>query len=239
MDDPHTAGVSIETFFKWGGYIAALILGFWKLLRKKKPDADKPVIVIPPTPPINYGIAISITELLVELRIESRSDRAQVFLFKNGEHYIVSNTSVQRFNCPYERMAPGIAPVAEQFEGSLISSYIDGLEKIVEAEGKAAIITRDELPDGAWKTAMIKTGAHMQVGIALTWRGSIIGFLLTTYLDEDRKPNTCSFDALVEEGGLIKTDTCEMVRRHCKGSCPDCHYREYIARLEDLLAQGI
>jgi len=238
-DITQETGVNLDTFFKWGMYIAALILGFWELIRRHmKRGVKKPVEKEAAKPPLNYKQTIAINQLLIELRTETKADRVQIHLFQNGEHYIVSNTSVQRFSCAHEKVRTGIAPVAHVYGKCLISTYIDGLSQIVDAAGGVVKITRADVEDGMYKTAMINTGAQLHVGISLAWRGDVIGFLLVTYMDENIPADRCSFSALVDQGMLVDTDTKTLVNRKCTASCVDCHYREYIMQIEALLAQG-
>ena len=186
--------------------------------------------------PATYDMAVKVKELLIEIRTETRADRAQVHLFHNGEHFTVNNASIQRFTCYSEALSPGVAPSANNYNRKLISSYIDGIQKIIDAGGKIVKFHNSDIPDCLYKAEMMNTGTSWHLGVALRWKSQIIGYLLLHYNREDWDPAVCAFEALRDEGNIIENDKVSL--KVCNGDCLDCRFRYYIPRLESILGDS-
>ena len=187
-----------------------------------------------------------IKQMLTELRVETRADRAHVVQFHNGDYYD-NHSSIKKFTYCYEALKNGVssqgeeylATVVNHYKDCLVSSYIDGLEILMNEEKAVNKLRYDDLPSCLYKSRMIDDGIHMHVGVPLHGMVDgirrIIGFILLSY-NTDRAMSMCAFDALTFEGHFEDTDTHELAPRECTGICEDCRFQRYIPLFERVLA---
>jgi len=228
---------TIKELIEYGAIIGGILGGLWYYLKYKCIDNRKNTVDSSPTGMNRDG---RIHDMLVELRTETRADRVQIFQFHNGDHYD-NSVSIRRFSCCYEVVKDlGVASALGLYQNCLVSGYIDGLRVFVESNIPVTKLLYSDLSNGLYKSTMIDTGVYMHIGIPLKGmvKGElkITGLLLISYNDE-RAITRCSFDALIDEGHTLDTDTREINQRECDGLCPDCRYTKYITRLETELAK--
>lgn len=192
-------------------------------------------LVKKPLDPINAHMRVK--RMLIELRVETRADRAHVVQFHNGDYYD-NNSSIKRFTYCYEDLKNGVSSIAEKYQRRLVSGYIEGLEKLVDENNVVNKLSYADLESCLYKGKMLEDGVHTQIGIPLRSKFNgiprIIGYILLSY-NSDRDNQRCAFDALVEEGHFINTDTDRIENRECNGSCPDCRFQRYIPQFEESL----
>lgn len=186
-----------------------------------------------------FGKHARVKKMLAELRVESRADRAHVVQYHNGDYYD-NQSSIKKFTYCYEDLKNGISSTVSSYQNCLVSSYIDGLELLMNEDKPVNKLRFDDLDSCLYKSKMIDDGVHLHVGVPL--RGKIkgelkiIGFILLSY-NSDRVSQRCSFDALAVEGHHVDNDTHEYVQRTCDGTCVDCRFQRYIPLMEVELAK--
>ena len=229
----------LKDLIEYGALIGGAVAGMWYVIKQRNASIKKDYDKLDKAP---TGLSRDgrIHDMLVELRTETRADRVQIFQFHNGDHYD-NNVSIRRFSCCYEVVKDmGVASSLEIYQNCLLSAYVDGLRVFVESDTPATKLTYSQLSNGLYKSTMINTGVKMQIGITLKGNvkgeQKITGLLLLSY-NEERELDRCSFDALVNEGHLINTDTDIWVQRVCDGSCDDCRFSKYTTRIETELAK--
>ena len=231
-------GFTIKELIEYGAMFGGLVGGLWYYIHKKRIFTNKNMKNDKAPKGMNRDSRIH--DMLVELRTETRADRVQIFQFHNGEFYD-NSISIRRFSCCYEVLKEGIASSFDMYQNCLISGYVDGLRVFVESDTPVTKLIYSQLKNGLYKSTLIDSGVHMQIGIPLKGKVDgeikITGLLLISY-NEERDMDRCSFDALVNEGHIIDTRTDTLVQRECKGNCPDCRYTKYITRLETELAKS-
>lgn len=192
---------------------------------------------VKPKMPEDLDKDIALDDILSELRVEARADRAHIFQFHNGDHYD-NKAPIRRFSATHEKLKVGVKSACDIYQGKLVSGFLDGLRLILESDKPVSKVSFDELPNGLYKTYMTKTGAHLHVGVPLTGMVKgvprIVGFILITYNDPTPKTQ-CTFCALHQEGGLVNSDTSTWEPRVCEGTCPDCRLGMYRTRVEAAL----
>ena len=225
------SGITLKDLIEYGFMIGGVIGGVWYMVKKQMDRRGIPAIN---TTPVGMQRDSRIHDMLIELRTETRADRVQIFQFHNGEFYD-TNISMKRFSCSHEVLKEGVASSAGSYQNCLVSGYIDGLRVFIESDKPVTKLLFSELENGLYKSTMIDNGVHMHMGIPLKGlvKGElkITGILLLSYNDE-RDKMQCSFDALIDEGHTVDTDTCELKRRECDGVCSDCRFSKYTTRLE-------
>lgn len=182
---------------------------------------------------------VKVKKMLAELRVETRADRAHIVQFHNGDYYD-NQSSIKRFTYCYEDYKNGVSGTISQYQGCLVSGYVDGLEVLCDDDNPVNKLRFDALDSCLYKSRMIDDGVHLHVGVPLHGpvKGirRIIGFILLSY-NSDRAATRCSFDALLREGHDLDTDTQIMSSRECTGKCPDCRFQRYVPMMERELAK--
>jgi len=241
--------INIRKLTEYGAVLGGALYGFWYAYRKNiwgkimgffKPQSFPRRCTVRPRQPEGVARDIRIHNMLVELRTETRADRVQVFQFHNGDYYDNAR-SIRRFSCSFEILKDGVSSTFEQFQGCLMSGYIDGLRIFLESERPVAKLHYSDLDNGLYKSGMIESGVHCQMGIVLKGvvKGTqrITGLLIITY-NEERSASKCAFNALVDEGFQVMIASNTLMPRRCDGTCNDCRYNRYVPRLESELAKA-
>lgn len=67
-----------------------------------------------------------INNLLMELRIKTKADRASIFLFHNGQHFNpkIINNSIWKFTCAYETCKEGVSYESENMQSLLVTNHL-------------------------------------------------------------------------------------------------------------------
>lgn len=235
----------METMFEYGAYLGGVVYGFYymhkhSMYRRFFEWLKALVMKTKPEGPIGWPRDVRIDNILAELRVETRADRAHIFQFHNGDYYD-NNSPIRRFSCCWEKLKVGVGSAWDQYQGNLVSGFLEGLKIIIEGNDLVTKMNYKDLPNCLYQSYMVTSGAIVHIGTPLfgTVKGihRTIGFILLTYND-DRPVKECSFSALHDEGGIIDTDTHEWEPRSCEGTCSDCRFNMYKMRLEAELASS-
>ena len=139
---------------------------------------------------------------------EMGADRAYVFQFHNGGHYI-SGRSQQKFSCTHEAVTRGISREAEFSQNYIVSNYHTYIDEMI-MNGRLSFTDQDEVNDHAFSTLMKTKGIKSIYNIPIkTLNNQIIGILGVDYVKECVKDNTIGFcnkdqvDAFGEETDLF------------------------------------
>lgn len=134
--------------------------------------------------------------LLVELRAKSEADRANVYLFHNGQ--IFSNLNpVWRISCTQETCRPGISHEINKLQSMLASTIWEGLSpmfgeelkgmKVVECnkKRKCYVFNTDEMDDSFFKLGLASRGIKTKVVSPLIdKKHQIVGFVSINFCTE-------------------------------------------------------
>ena len=194
-------------------------------------------VIEPPENPMSPHMRIK--KMLIELRTETKADRAHVVQFHNGEYYD-NNSSIKRFTYCYEDLKDGVSSNQEKYQRRLVSGYAEGLSKLVDGDDPVNKLTVNELDSCLYKGKMLEDGTIAQIGVPLKSKFSgiprIVGYILLSY-NTNRDKERCAFNNLVEEGHFLDNDTDALRERSCHAKCKNCNFQRYIPQFEQALKE--
>jgi hypothetical protein len=232
----------IKVYIEYGAYIGGAVYGFYYSHKHDFMGRSvrwlKSWFPQPPRGPIGLPKDVRIDDILAELRVETRADRAHIFMFHNGDYY--DNASpIRRFSCIHEKLKVGVESSYDQYQGNLVSGFIDGLRVLMESPRATVRLSQDDLENCLYKSYMVTSAARVHICVKLMGMvkgvNRVIGFILLSYTST-RPADKCAFSALHIEGGFVDSKTQEWAPRDCEGVCDDCRFNLYKTRLEVELA---
>lgn len=119
-----------------------------------------------------------IHELLTELRVVTKSMRATIVQFHNGE-YTVDGISMLKFSVTHESTFKGYESQVFKLKNSLCSVYIPLLTKVIE--NKSNIHYTKSLPDSYVKSFLDDENVSQYACLPLRNKGVNVGFILVQW----------------------------------------------------------
>ncbi len=120
-------------------------------------------------------IHTQIHELLTELRIVSKSMRASIIQFHNGE-YTMDGISMLKLSVTHESTYKGYISQVAKLKGTLCSMYIPLLTKVIE--NKSTIHHTSALSESYVKSFLDDENVSQYACLPLKNKGANIGFIL-------------------------------------------------------------
>jgi hypothetical protein len=168
-------------------YVAGVIAHAWRRWRRTIPLRER------------SDRDIAIHEVLTEMRVRLRADRAYVTMFHNGDHF-VDNSEILRKSRTHEVDEAGISDESSQFQGILISSVPDEMKLVVDAGPSFSPVTM--LPDGRFRRMLEASGVQAIARAAIRRNSRIIGFVGVDFCRSNQQPD--EIDLLVHYAGRIE-----------------------------------
>jgi len=126
-------------------------------------------------------IHTEIHELLTELRVVTKSMRASIIQFHNGE-YTMDGISMRKFSVTHESTHKGYTSQVMKLKGNLCSMYIPLLTKVVE--NRSTIHYTSMLPESYIKGFFEDENVSQYACLPLKNKGANIGFVLVQWHDD-------------------------------------------------------
>lgn len=152
-----------------------------------------------------------IHELLTELRITTKSIRASIIQFHNGE-YTMDGISMRKFSVTHESTHRGYTSQVNKLKASLCSMFIPLLHHVVE--NKSLIHQNVALPDGFVKSFFEDENISHYACLPLRNKGVNVGFVLVQW-HHDFMPKIEEQDSMMKHFVSIK-DSIEIQLSHQK-----------------------
>jgi len=152
-----------------------------------------------------------IHELLTELRITTKSIRATIIQFHNGE-YTMDGISMRKFSVTHESTHRGYTSQVNKLKANLCSMFIPLLHHVVD--NKSLIHQTFALPDGFVKSFFEDENISQYACLPLRNKGVNVGFVLVQW-HHDFMPKTEEQDSMMKHFESIK-DSIEIQLSHQK-----------------------
>ena len=146
------------------------------------------------------AIHTEIHELLTELRITTKSMRASILQFHNGE-YTMDGISMRKFSVTHESTHKGYTSQVSLLKGSLCSMFIPLLVHVVE--NKSLIYPLRSLPESYTKGFFEDENVSDYACLPLKNKGANVGFVLIQW-NEKFEPQLEEHDILMKHFKAIK-----------------------------------
>ena len=146
------------------------------------------------------AIHTEIHELLTELRITTKSMRASILQFHNGE-YTMDGISMRKFSVTHESTHKGYTSQVGLLKGSLCSMFIPLLVHVVE--NKSLIYPLRSLPESYTKGFFEDENVSDYACLPLKNKGANVGFVLLQW-NEKFEPQMEEHDILMKHFKAIK-----------------------------------
>ena len=146
------------------------------------------------------AIHTEIHELLTELRITTKSMRASILQFHNGE-YTMDGISMRKFSVTHESTHKGYTSQVALLKGSLCSMFIPLLVHVVE--NKSLIYPLRSLPESYTKGFFEDENVSDYACLPLKNKGANVGFVLLQW-NEKFEPQLEEHDILMKHFKAIK-----------------------------------
>lgn len=192
-----------------GIFIVGALVGMWGALRKQKNTIK--------WNPVRERKFVQkhtrIHELLTELRVTVRADRATVFQFHNGGNF-VDGGSIKRFSITHESCATGIGSILLDSQDVLLTRYADMITLLESVPSK--IVEVSSMPPTPFRSSLeinnveFFTISPLKCGDGIT----PLGFLCCHWLSSQ------DLNCIKEEG--ITTDSVEKVIEQTAYSINSC-----------------
>jgi len=140
-----------------------------------------------------------IHELLTELRVVTKSMRASILQFHNGE-YTVDGISMLKFSVTHESTFKGYETQVYKLKNSLCSVYIPLLTKVIE--NRAIIHYTKSLPDSYVKSFIDDENVSQYSCLPLRNKGVNVGFILVQWHHDFELQNGDQESAMVAFEGI-------------------------------------
>jgi hypothetical protein len=142
-----------------------------------------------------------IQEVLLELRLMLKADRAHLNMFHNGNKYI-EGSEILKYSRTNESVGPGISFEAQHYQGIMISLVPD-LMRLVTTDGPSYTKV-DDLQDGKFKRMLISRGVKAVAVCSVNREKSIIGFIGLSYNTLLAEPpanilDLCKYAGIIEQ----------------------------------------
>lgn len=141
-----------------------------------------------------------IQDLLIEIRIRLKADRAYLGMYYNGDKYI-EGSEIIKVSRTNESAAPGVSLEAQYYQNILISLLPDE-NKLVTEEG-SSFTKVSVLPDGKFKRMCESRNIQAIARCAIRKDKNIIGFVGLDYSDDIEKPENiedlCRYAGILEQ----------------------------------------
>lgn len=140
-----------------------------------------------------------IHELLTELRVVTKSMRASILQFHNGE-YTVDGISMLKFSVTHESTFKGYETQVYKLKNSFCSVYIPFLTKVIE--NKSTVHYTKSLPDSYVKSFLDDENVSQYACLPLRNKGVNVGFILIQWHHDfelqngDQEPAMKAFEGI-------------------------------------------
>ena len=144
-----------------------------------------------------------ITEILVEIRVKCKGDRAAVYLFHNGERYTNGN-SILRLSGAYETVGPGISSQLPNGQGILVSSVQEAVEFLADEQRSEKVYYKEvqHIPGCAYKATLEAQGVDAVAKFPLHDGEDVIGFVCVDFVQ--RKPAVGELITIPKAAGRLE-----------------------------------